>query len=253
MMVNLKILLLALLITGCAEDRAKSTRDKKTESIQSEFVDSANTTPIDQKDSALQQKVTWVNDIPFKKELFDRLNNLSDTIYILSRLQLEKLKPVINTDSIVSYNTTSQTNNKYEILIKTKNFDYKNHSFTTDTLWQSEDKFYVMSNNIIDGRKIYGVDGTVPTKEIESFEIEINEKEISFPLNVIDDLYNLNTDLTEVYESRNGQYLYIYMNGADGAASYSVKLVFSSKGYITRIVAVLCGFNFIDGIEFDCV
>ena len=88
-------------------------------------------------------------DIPFKSELFKYLNNLSDTVHIISRLKLEKFDPLIYSDTIVKYVYTSNTKNKYEIFIKTKAFDHKNHNYIADTLWQDENKFYIMSNNII--------------------------------------------------------------------------------------------------------
>jgi hypothetical protein len=251
-MIKIIMILLVLLLAGCMYTTTNNTSTKGTDSLEKEpFINSDSSVVL--KNDSVTQSRKWVSDVPFKKELFKNLNDLSDTVFIESRLHLERIVPLINLDTQIKYDYTTQLNNKYAILIKTKPFDHSKHSYTADTLWQSENKFYVMSNNIIDGKRVFGVDGTIPTREVDSFNIKINEKIIYFSQSVFDDLYNLNLIFTEIYESKNGQYLYIYLNGSDGAAGYSVKLIFSIEGYVTRICVVLCGFDFIDGIKFDCV
>ena len=114
----------------------------------------------------------------------------------------------------------------------------------------------MMVKNLIDNEYSYGIDGTVPKFEIEELTIKINKQQIEIPKTTYSHLFEPHFCGTylpmKAFESSNGKYIYLYMNGSDGAGGYSVKWIFSRNQYISKIVSTvefMNGFDFIDGKE----
>lgn len=244
---NKKFLLL-LLILVCFLS-CKLTKNNKDEEVQTSLMIVSENR---ENSSTNDNFYTFFSEISFAEELISILSSKEDTVFIFPRFLLEMTKPKYISDTLLIYKFISLTN-KYEIKLKTCSFNAMKHTFIADTSWQDANKYFVFSNDTIDGKKIYGVDGTIPKREIDIFEVKINDKSITIPLEYYNDLYELKLNFSEAYESKDGKYLYLYLKGSDGAASYTVKFVFDSKRFVTRILTPLCGFDFIDGIKYDCV
>ncbi len=195
----------------------------------------------------------YFESIPFRDDLKNALEDLDDTIYVCSREKLTKIEPLNLEESKITYDFKTSNQNHFSLKIQNKSFEVVEHEMQIDTIWREDGKYYLMSNDTIDGKRSIGTDGNIPTAEIEKFSLNVNQKEINLPSSIYNNLYSLKLDRTEVYETKDGNHIYVYLSGSDGAAYYSVKLVFSIKGFSTRILAILCGYDFIDGVRFDCV
>ena len=191
----------------------------------------------------------FIKDIPFYTELVSKLNSKKDTIYICSRHLLDKFRTIEKRDSIVIYKY-----NQYEITIKAKDFNRDKHTLDlVDTVWKSNGKVdYLKAKNLIDGNKAYGIDGSIPNTELSEFRIKINQEVFQLPDKYFKDNFNVNLQNTEAYLSPDSSFFYVYVSGSDAAGSYSTKYVLGKNGYVTRIMIEYCGFDFIDGISYDC-
>ncbi|MDY0083091.1 MAG: hypothetical protein RBR74_07915 [Ignavibacteriaceae bacterium] len=244
-----------LLITLLTLSFLISCHNNKTDAQQKEQI-------IEKKDTVDSIKKGLINevklekkyfkDIPFYKELQSKLSNEKDTSYICSRHTLNKVNRINVTDSMVSVEH-SENDIEYKIEIKLKRFNPKEHVLElVDTIWKPNGKVDALKvKNIIDNHISYGIDGNAPKFEIANFSIKINNDFIEIPANFYSDIYEINLGNTEAYYFNN-ETLFIYLNGSDAAGSYSVKYVIGSNGYKTRILAEYCGYDFIDGINYDC-
>ncbi len=213
----------------------------KRDSLQNKEADLAKTSK--------NNRGQFIKDIPFYTELVSKLNSKEDTVYIGSRHSLDKFKTIEKQDSIVILKYK-----QYEITIKSKDFNRNKHSLDlVDTVWKSNAKVdYLKAKNLIDGKKAYGIDGNVPNTELSEFRIKVNQEVIQLPDKYFCDNYNVNLQNTEAYLSSDSSFIYVYISGSDAAGSYSTKYVLDKNGYTTRIVTEYCGFDFIDGISYDC-
>ena len=195
----------------------------------------------------------------YKQELFSYLNQLSDSVYITDRIELELLPSASCTDTEVRYYTVTKSGEHIQLAIKSKTFLASQHVLQlTDTIFSvSNHKKKVDSiviRNTIDSTFAYGIHGNMPATEILSFIILRNNVKLQIPKKAYSDLYNIHFCIyhkaPEVYITKDNVYLYMYLHGSDGNDQYSVKLIFDKTGYVTRIVnkhSCLTDFDFIDG------
>lgn len=105
-------------------------------------------------------------------------------------------------------------NIKVDIL--TGKFNYKeNKKFfsTSDYSGQKvEDKYK--------GQLIWGTDGTIPQTHYQSITVQIGDQKIKIPNKDIENLFNVNNEMTNCYFDRKNDTLYITMLNSDGAGGY---------------------------------
>ncbi|HPR74000.1 MAG TPA: hypothetical protein PLX41_10105 [Bacteroidales bacterium] len=200
--------------------------------------------------NAENRSIRFVKDIPFYSELISTLNDKKDTVYICSRWLLEKFNTVENQNTFAKF-----TYDQYEVILKSQIFNEFTHSIDlVDTILRSNGKVdHLKVKNIIDGHKAHGIDGNIPRTELSEFVIKIDQDVVEVPKKYFNDIFNANLENTEVYLDTDRSLIFVYINGSDAAGGYSVKYVINRTGYITRIITDLCGFDFIDGINYDCV
>lgn len=194
--------------------------------------------------------ISLFNDISFKGELLSNLKNIEDTIYIYSRHLLKKFETLEHSESYIRFGY-----HNYEVVVSIKDFDESIHMLNlVDTIRKNDGSVdYLKVNNLINGRKAYGIDGNKPNTELKAFIVKENNQTVNIPDTLFGDLFNVNLHASEVFYDSDRNLIYIYLDGSDAAGGYSAKFVFEGTEYITRIIAEHCGFNFIDGIKYDCI
>ena len=240
------LIIFSLSACGNKSKNAQITQDAKSTIIKR---DSLQNKEADLEKTNKNNKKQFIKDIPFYSELVSKLNSKKDTIYIGSRHLLAKFNTIVMKDSIIILKYK-----QYEITIKSKDFNRNKHSLdVVDTVWKSNAKVdYLKAKNIIDGKKAYGIDGNIPNTELWEFRIKVNQEVLQLPAKYFSDNYNVNLQDTEAYLSSDNIFIYVYISGSDAAGSYSTKYVLDKNGYTTRIMTEYCGFDFIDGISYDC-
>ncbi len=243
----LSILLVALLmICSCQSKNTKTSQESKDVNL----MDTLQTEEVGFKELSKDSEIRFVKDIPFYEELLSNLNDPRDTIYICSRHLLNKFNTIEHGDTLVKFGYK-----QYEVIITSSIFDKKVHSFDLiDTIYKSNGEVdYIKAKNIIDGHMAFGIDGNMPSTELSEFIIKVDQKTIKVSNDFFNDIFNVNLENTEVYYTNERDLIFVYINGSDAAGGYSAKYVINETGYITRIVTNLCGFDFIDGVNYDCV
>ncbi|MDF1571580.1 MAG: hypothetical protein P1P82_08200 [Bacteroidales bacterium] len=194
-----------------------------------------------------------------RQELFSALNTPADSIYIEDRKHLEKVKGLTCSSDIINFYYTTKTGDKIEIQIVKGPFEpLKHENELVDTVYKlingQKHVDYLLVKNIIDGRYSYGIDGTIPKSEIKSLTIKWNEQNLIIPDTAFSNLYQphicLDNLQVEPYLTRDNKNLYIYLSGSDAAGGYSVKFIFDTRKYLTRIVGtneMTNGYDFLDG------
>lgn len=161
-------------------------------------------------------------------------NNGIKEKYITNRKLLRQIKNVDCKDSLHSY-FYDVLDNRITIDVKMSfnKFNYKNH-------------FIVEKSNLkhIDNQIAFGSFYGIPSLEISCLEIIINNKKINIPESAYKNFYDVNQCTSfqlykpiEVYSSKDGDYIFIYLYGGNAADAYFSKLIFNKEKYITQIVA----------------
>ncbi len=181
--------------------------------------------------TSAQMKPGW----GFHDELVRGLENAHDTIYIQDRRILEKI-----------VNTRKSSYDENVINYKTKAGDSVYILFAVKPINHAENINY---------KKAYGIDiYSKPKKKVGGITIKWDDAQVAIPESAYANLYEPNS--IEAYLSRRKKLLYIYLQGSDGAYSYSVKFVFDKKKYITRLITTnecADGFDFLDATSAgDC-
>ena len=167
------------------------------------------------------------------------LINPSDIQYISNRTILPKIKQT-TCDSVQSkINGILPTGETIEVQIQTGQFDSTNH-----TISRYKEEVYGDAIEKIDGQIPYGGGFDIPNNEIHNFSIKINGKKLKIPKTAYQNLFAPNIcnethfdRKIEAYTSIDGQFIYIYIYGGDGASTYFAKLIFNKEKYLTKIVA----------------
>lgn len=180
-----------------------------------------------------------------RAELIAGLAQVSDSVYISDRRDLEKIGGHGCSHGHVEFSYTSKSKEQIKISIESSKFDPAVHEMD-------------ISRNFIDGRISYGIDRSIPTSEIKSLFVEWNGNELVIPDLAYSNLYqpHLCEDylVVEAYLSAKSNNLFIYVSGSDGAGGYSVKFIFDKMKYVTQIVGTnesMNGFDFIDCLVKD--
>lgn len=198
------------------------------------------------------------NSWTFKNELIGYMQTPKDTIYIQNRKKLEKIGGLKCNDTTATFNGTTKTGDRISISIRKNKFIASNHTLDlADTVYKfihNEKRVdYLISKDLIDGRRAFGIDGTYPKVELSEIKIKWNNQWLTIPDSAFHNLYE--THLcpdhlpVEAYVTKDNKFLYIYISASDGAGSYSVKLVFNRQKYLTRIVnrnEMTDGYDFLD-------
>lgn len=179
-----------------------------------------------------------------------------DTIYIQDRKKLEKIDGLTCNDTNVTFNYKSKAGENIYISISNTKYLAANHTLLLlDTVYKfihNQKKIdHLISKNIIDGKPAYGIDGGPPTFEISELKINWNYSWLIIPDSSFHNLYQTHLGTVEAYITKNNQLLYLYISASDSAGSYSVKIVFNRKKYLTRIVnrnEMTNGYDFLDAI-----
>ncbi|WP_169336032.1 SH3 domain-containing protein [Flavobacterium rivuli] len=98
---------------------------------------------------------------------------------------------------------------------------------------------YSKDNNIvetIDGKEIWGTDGTMPTTQYTNVTITFGEQKVELPQTALQNLFNPNLDDTHVYYDSTTDTLYIAAVNSDGAGGYCAALIIQDKKYKVRVV-----------------
>lgn len=91
--------------------------------------------------------------------------------------------------------------------------------------------------------------------EERRFKVTWNGTRLHIPSSAYANLYEFNLTSIEAYISHKTGCMYVYVSASDGAGAYSVKFVFSRKGFVTRLISTnecTDGFDCIDAIPTTC-
>jgi hypothetical protein len=163
------------------------------------------------------------------------LNKPADKCFISNRNILRKLNSTTCDSSSLIIQDTLKNGTSCKITFTTVPFEINNHQ-----LIYNLDSSYIQK---IDGNLPYGRHYMAPKIEIDLIQIEVNGIKIEIPQESYSNFYNPNVcghygfiRPVEVYESLNGEYLYLYIYGGNATGTYFTKLVFNQTKYITTIV-----------------
>lgn len=138
----------------------------------------------------------------------------------------EKIKARQQTETNAVFRQDSVT-----VMFTTRPFVEKDHQVHRG---KSEEGFSFVEK--IDGKEFYGCDGGLPTREYNTFNIQIGNRAVVVPDKAIRDLFQPNPELTEVFYDRKNDRLYIVASNSDGAGGYEVLLQFDRGVYIKRAI-----------------
>ena len=124
--------------------------------------------------------------------------------------------------------------------VGTFQFEAKQGSHTAhiifQTLWFDRNKHRVVidrrNQTFVDRRPAFGTDGTIPSVEIASIKLYLDGRQIHIPRRLYADCYqpHFAALFCKVKLSRNAQVVTVEMEGADAAASYTVRWWFNKNG-----------------------
>ena len=186
--------------------------------------------PIDRMDTVINANRSFVDYI---------IENMQDKqlrYYISDRNLLLRKKRSYCSKNFIGFKDTLRNGDSIVVDIRLAKFEKHEHVIEID----KNSSF----NRRIDGQIPYGAYYSIPTSMISSITINIDGNNFSLPRNAFENFFELNTCDTdyfskpiEIYESINGDYLYIYFYGGEAADTWFAKLIFDHTKYIGRIVA----------------
>lgn len=251
---SILLLLLIFGITACQEENhilIDSTKNNSPHGFHR-----INETPkvevIEPTQSKKKKKVTYNNRIDIVIDKF-KLNNLKNeeldnyvkglfTLYRKNVMDQFLQIPISRFgENKITFKTDQTFKNKFEITIKARPFEPQKHTMEKHKGW------YLYK---IDNDAFLGTDGTTPKTEIESIELEINEKIIPFPKEAYQDLYEPNfckyfsqdggaeICYIDALLSKDYEYLFLLMEGGEGAGVYEVIWIFRLGQFLTRSVNI---------------
>ncbi len=89
----------------------------------------------------------------------------------------------------------------------------------------------------VDGHRILGTDGGLPTSEIASVEVSWNGTRQKVPRRFFADCFNTSAIPSRVLFSDDLRAVMITLSGGDGAGHYEVTFIVAAEGTVTRFVA----------------
>ena len=117
-----------------------------------------------------------------------------------------------------------------EVTIKQSKFDRKKHKFKYL-------KDYPEIIELVDGKKYWGRDGGMPTRQFEGISIKVGQRLITLPKYAFEGLYEPNIYTAEVNCDKANDTFYIHSLNSDGAGSYYVIFKVEKGVYKARLVA----------------
>ena len=172
---------------------------------------------------ALSQRDNWIN-----VEFGEGKKVVSGYIYKSFATLLPTLKEIK-----LNANTTNSaffTGNGIAVTITKGKFIKDKHTYT-----------YSKDNNIvetIDGKEIWGTDGTMPTTQYTNITVTFGEQKVELPQTAFQNLFNPNLEDTHVYYDSSTDTLYITAVNSDGAGGYCAALIIQDKKYKGRVMDV---------------
>lgn len=110
----------------------------------------------------------------------------------------------------------------------------------------------------IDSLPAYGAVETWPRRQLDSLTVSFDGVPLRIPTEAYRCFYDLNLcdlDLfhqpVAAYLSLDGQYLYLYLYGGQGASTFFAKLIFDQERYLTRIVTEYAALRQHDAFRVD--
>ena len=91
---------------------------------------------------------------------------------------------------------------------------------------------------IIDGKKIYGGDDSLPQDHYKSITVTMKGKNVPIPKSAYDDLYQIFYFNRLIYYDEEAEALYIFANNGDAGLAYQVCWQIVKDKYITRIIGL---------------
>ncbi|SKA40742.1 hypothetical protein SAMN04488128_105257 [Chitinophaga eiseniae] len=173
---------------------------------------------------------TWEQEGEWCNINYHRKNEIEGGFVHRSRIKMvntfEKIKVRQQTETNVVFQQDSVT-----VMFTTRAFVEKDHQVHHG---KSEEGFSFVEK--IDGKDFYGCDGGLPTREYNTFTIQIGNRAVAVPDKAIRDLYQPNPELTEVFYDRKIDRLYIIASNSDGAGGYEVLFQFDRGVYTKRAI-----------------
>ena len=137
---------------------------------------------------------------------------------------------VANAQPIQLKSTTiekSENGHSFVLKLAKKPFEIEHHDLSR------------IKDNIVDGREIYGVDGSIPREEFSTFSLSIDGTDVSIPANIFNRFYDPtfgyqgSSKYVDAFWGNDYDCVFVYMNGSDGAGGYSVTWVLKKNGQHT--------------------
>lgn len=122
-------------------------------------------------------------------------------------------------------------NTNIEIEITEKQFIKANHTLKYN-------KSYPTILDKIDGKAIFGTDGTLPNKEYNSISITIDSQKITLPKEALENLFEPNFEFTIANYDEITETLFLQAINGDGAGGYAVLWLIAKGKYIKRITTI---------------
>jgi hypothetical protein len=127
-------------------------------------------------------------------------------------------------------NSVTLSKDSIEVVVTLKLFDKRNHKYT----YFKEDKTQI---ELIDNKKYWGTDGSIPAIEYSSIAIKIGRKAFQLPKQTLKNLFEPNLYNTEVNFDVENNILYIQSMNSDGAGAYHVIWKIEDGIYKDRYIA----------------
>lgn len=164
------------------------------------------------------------------------LDHPADRMFISNRNLLDGVCVTYCGRSKVSMKDTLKDGRIVKLGLATTTFDTLGHQYT----FRSETDSLI---SLIDSVPAYGAVEAFPEREIDTLWISIDGKDIEVPPSAYRDLFDPNLCYNEMfrrammlYLSPEGEYLYLYLYGGEGANTYLAKLIFDDRGFVKKIV-----------------
>jgi hypothetical protein len=175
-----------------------------------------------------------VEDSTFLDYAMNRIIKPEEIVFISDRNLLSSIPITSCTEESI---TMAGKNGRKTIAINIKMIDFD--TTVNKVSWNENDEI-----TSINGEEAYGSTYDLPMKKIESIEIIFGCDTLNIAESSYSNLYNPNTcensGFTKgimAYQSLNGDYLYLYIIGGNGADTYFSKLIFNHKKHISTWVA----------------
>lgn len=267
----LAILFIATLIVSCSqnevvlENKAKKGKkslngkvnngkkdaEKPRSKPKVEVIPNANSDIRQARQRVKDEKVDFNNHVEFVINKY-KLENLQDrelqeyikSIFVLyenaENMNFYEVPVDYQEKDYIRFKTEDFVKVQYQIELEKKKFNKVQHTFTKHKDW------YVYE---IDGKAFLGTDGLIPQEEIKYIKVTYNGNEVKVPRDAYGDLYEPNLcvrDLAEMedycyihpYLTKDGEHLFLLMEGSNAAGVYQVIWVFENGEFLTRAINI---------------